>query len=456
MSSALSTPNSCIISGSKQKIAKHTKTQLIQQRATQNVQQQFQQQQNHQHNSLYNNNNQYAEIGSQNVSISNQNISYHCNNEITPSLILNPNQTYKFNSSYHSNAHLDANSQMQQNNNSNMSTDSRLNYYNQPIKSELIDEPNLYDSKQKFIISNNSEYGSVTSSSSSSSTSSASSLSSIPPEAAISINISNSAYHYGNYFNGLNQPYAYTNCVNENGTKFYGTSSSSSSTSPFYSSQNTNTNTVLPNSSTHNPGYNFYTHHLNQHFNENNNDGNNLHSNSSCSSTTSNSSSSSSSSSICSSGKSNSGNLIPGNLGNESINEYSSNMGLAAVAAGVLWPKPDSSEVLIASSRLTLPTSLHNEQETHQNYHHINHSSYSSVDLSSASSQFIVNNQMNGGITAANHYSDLFNCANNAANIAAAAAKYSCAASVTSSSLNNGYCQYPFAVDDYNSSVSQI
>ena len=387
----------------KSKSNKYSKNQLIQQRAQQHAQQQFHQQ----HNQLFTN--QFGE----NILQNSTSQAYHAN-ESSNNLALNQNSAYKFNSNYHLNSpHLEHHT-LQHNSNVSATIDNRLNYFNQNIvKSELVDEPNAYDSKIKFSISTNPDISSVASTSSSS-LSSSSSSSSIPTETSISINISNSAYHYGNYFNGFNQStYGYSNCINESQNKFY--AASSSSTSPFYA---TNTTSMQNQNAPQNSAYNFYNHHLNQNYSDNNNETNNLHSNSSCSSTSSISSTNSLS-------------------GNSNKNERFANNGLAGIAAvGVLWPKSVDS------------STIHSEHDiSSQHYNNFNHTGYGA---SADSSQFLLNNQVNPST----HYSDLFNCANNAASIAAA--KYSCAASVTSSSLNNAYCQYPFAIDDFNSSVSQI
>ena len=332
---------------------------------------------------------------------------------------MNQNLGYKFNSNYNSNSsHLETN--VQQISNNNLSLDTRVNYYNQNlVKSEQVDEPNVYDSKGKFSTLSNPEFSSTVSSLSSSSVgstaSSSNSLPTLPADTSISINISNSAYHYGNYFNGLNQSsYGNSRYLHENQNKLY--TGSSSSSSPFY--LNSHSTTAIQSLSSQNSNCNFYNHHLGQHYNETINETNNLHSNSSCSST----SSISSNNSVNGSNSSVKNNI--NNLFNES--GYNNNS-FAAAAAGILWPKSIDSE-MIGSSR----TGLHSENEiSPHHYHSFNHSGYETE----TTSHLAVNNQ----ITVANNYSEL------------TGAKYSCGAS------SNLYCQYPFvAIDDYNTSVSQI
>ena len=314
---------------------------------------------------------------------------------------LNQNLAYKFNSNYHASTHLENN--IKQTNNSDLLVDNKINYYSQNIiKSELIDEPNAYESKIKFSTISNPEFSSSLSTSSVCSTAS-SSLPIIPADSSISVNISNSGYHYGNYFNGLNQSsYVSSRYLHESQNKLYAGSSSSSS-SPFYI--NSHNATVVPSVSSQNSSYNFYNHNLGQHYSENINETSNLHSNSSCSST----SSISSSNSVNCTNSSVKNNIS--NLFNE--NSYNNNSFAAAAAVGILWPKSIDSEL------------------NHQHYHSFNHGVYESE----STSHLVVNNQL----TVPNNYNEL------------TGSKYSCG---TSSNL---YSQYPFVtIDDYNSSVSQI
>jgi hypothetical protein len=418
--------------GPKIKSTKNTKNQ---DRGQTNNKQQF-----HHHSQLHQiYNSQYVDNGVSNGTLPTQN--NYCLDESSNFSVLNQNLAYKFNSNYHSHpSHLE-----NQNTQHVNLQDNRINYYSQNlVKTELIDEPNAYDSKSKFNTLANTEFSSAASSLSSSSissTTSSSNLSTIPSDASISINISNSAYHYGNYFNGLNglnqSSYGCSRYLHENQNKIYTGSSSSSSPSPFFlNNQNT---TALQNSASQNSTYNFYNHQLGQHYHETNNEANNLHSNSSCSST----SSISSSNSLTGNNPSLKNNIS--NLFNES--GYNNNSFAAAAAAGILWPKSLDSEIITSATRVNLPVNLHNDHEVnHQHYHNFNHGAYETTDQS----QLVVNNQL----TVPNNYSELFSCSGNVSNITGPP-KYSCGAAVASSTLTTSYCQYPFAIDDY-SSVSQI
>lgn len=366
----------------------------------------------------------------------------------------NQQQSYKFNSNYinsalhqHGSHHNLQSHQLQH---------QSIDYY--APKAELMDEGG-YDSPKGMSSQNGlnptSDYSSLSSSSStsSSSSSSSSSYSSMPTE-SISINISNPSsassttsssssyhhsHHYGTYFNGLNQPYGYSNCLNDT-NKFYAATNS-------YSFYNNNPNNTNPSNTNSSPGYGHYNSSLNHHFGTSNhlanpsalNDANillntNLHSNSS-----SVSSCSSTSSSV--SGMDTSHNLYTN--GNHNLSSIAA-VGVLGWSDGI---DPHATHNFI-SSKMQLPINPIPTDASHHHSHLLNHNSYSD-------NQFSVNSQASSSATSStgsSSYNDLLSCANNAAAMAAAAAaKYSCAAAASSS-----YCPYPFAVDEYNSSVSQI
>jgi hypothetical protein len=119
------------------------------------------------------------------------------------------------------------------------------------------------------------------------------------------------------------------------------------------------------------------------------------------------------------------------------------NMGLAVAAAGVLWPGADQIDVtahsLLASSKLGIPLQLAAQSEHNLQ---VNHGAGPYSNTNEAQFAHTVSNGPSGMAS----YNDLYN---NAASMSAAA-KYSCAAAASS------FCSYPFPVDEYNPTASQI